>query len=92
MSQLFNMLSFSVLVTQSCPALCDPMDCSPPGFPIHRILQARKLEWPCPPPGDLPDPGIETGSPTLQVDSLLSEPAGKPHLAHEGTQEMFLNE
>ena len=32
----------------------------------------------CPPPGDLPDPGIEPKSPSLQVDSLLSEPPGKP--------------
>ena len=31
-----------------------------------------------PPPGDLPDPGIEPGSPALQADSLLSEPPGKP--------------
>ena len=30
---------------QSCPTLCDPMDCSLPGFPIHGILQARTLEW-----------------------------------------------
>ena len=29
-------------------------------------------------PGDLPDPGIESGSPVLQVDSLPSEPPGKP--------------
>ena len=34
-----------VLVTQSCPTLCDPTDCSPPGFSIHGILQARILEW-----------------------------------------------
>ena len=34
-----------VLVTQSCPMLCDPMDCSPPGSPVHEILQARILEW-----------------------------------------------
>ena len=34
-----------VLVAQSCPTLCDPMDCSPPGFPVHGILQARILEW-----------------------------------------------
>ena len=33
---------------------------------------------PCPPPGDLPDPGIEPGSPTLQVDSLPAELPGKP--------------
>ena len=32
-------------VTQSCPTLCDPMDCSPPGSSIHGILQARVLEW-----------------------------------------------
>ena len=30
---------------QSCPTLCDPMVCSPPGFSIHGILQARTLEW-----------------------------------------------
>ena len=30
---------------QLCPALCDPMDCSPPGSSVHRILQARILEW-----------------------------------------------
>ena len=30
---------------QSCPTVCDPIDCSPPGFPIPGILQARTLEW-----------------------------------------------
>ena len=30
---------------QSCPTLCDPMDCSPPGSSVHGILQARLLEW-----------------------------------------------
>ena len=30
---------------QSCPTLCDPMDCSPPGSPVPGILQARTLEW-----------------------------------------------
>ena len=30
---------------QSCPTLCDPMDCSPPGSTVHGILQARILEW-----------------------------------------------
>ena len=34
-----------VLVTQSCLTLYDPMDCSPPGFSILGILQARILEW-----------------------------------------------
>ena len=32
-------------VAQSCPTLCNPMDCSPPGSSIHGILQARGLEW-----------------------------------------------
>ena len=32
-------------VTQLCPTLSDPMDCSPPGSSIHRIFQARVLEW-----------------------------------------------
>ena len=34
-----------VLVTQLCPTLRDPMDCSPPGFSIQGILQARIREW-----------------------------------------------
>ena len=29
----------------SCPTLCDPMDCSPPGSSVHGIFQARILEW-----------------------------------------------
>ena len=34
-----------VLVAQSCPTLCDPMDCSSPGSSVHGILQARILVW-----------------------------------------------
>ena len=30
---------------QSCPTLCDPIDSSPPGYPVPGILQARTLEW-----------------------------------------------
>ena len=33
-----------VLVAQSCPTLCHPMDCSPPGSSVHGLLQARVLE------------------------------------------------
>ena len=43
---------------------------------------SRQGYWsglPCPPPGDLPNPGIEPRSPTLQADSLPSEPPGKIH-------------
>ena len=39
------MLDKCMLVAQSCPTLCNPMDCSPPGSSVHGILQARKLEW-----------------------------------------------
>ena len=36
---------WTVLVTQLCWTLCNPMDCSPPGFSVQGILQARILEW-----------------------------------------------
>ena len=32
-------------VAQSCPTLCDPIDCSLPGSSVHGIFQARVLEW-----------------------------------------------
>ena len=66
-----------VLVTQSCPTLCNPMSCSPLGASVHRF--SRQEYWsglPFPSPGDLPYPGIEPRSPTLQTDSLPSEPPG----------------
>ena len=40
-----NLWILCVLVAQSCPTLCNPMDCSPPGSSVHGILQARILEW-----------------------------------------------
>ena len=67
-------------VAQSCPTLCHPMDCSLPGSSVLGIFQATH-SWsvlPFPSPGDLPDPGIEPGSPILQADALPSEPPGKP--------------
>ena len=70
-----------MLLVQSCPTLCDPIDCSPPGFSVHGILQARILEWVAiSSPEDLPDPGIKPWSPALQADSLLFEIPGKPFL------------
>ena len=65
--------------SQSCLTLCDPMDCT-----VHGILQAGILEW-IPPPGDLPNPGIEPRSPALQVDSLPAEPQGKPKTTGAGS-------
>ena len=62
-------------VTQSCPILCNPMDCRLSGFSIHGIFQARVLEWIAISfSRDLPDPGIEPGSPALQADALPSDP------------------
>ena len=47
------------------------------------ILQARILEWlAMPPPGGLPNPGIEPSSPALQADSLLTEQQGSPYPQH----------
>ena len=43
MYKIFTIMQ--VLVTQSCPTLCDPMDCSPPGSSVHGTFQARILEW-----------------------------------------------
>ena len=54
---------------------------SPPGSSVHGVLQVRILEWVAIPfSGDLPNSGIELGSPALQVDIffLPSEPLGKP--------------
>ena len=50
-------------VTQSCPTLCDPMDCSLPGSSVHGIFQARVLEW-----------GAITFSPFLFGSRLISSP------------------
>ena len=68
------------LVTQSCPALCNLMDCRP-----TRLLCpwgfSRWEYWigsPCTPSGDLPNLGIKLRSPALWVDSLPSEPPRKP--------------
>ena len=65
-------------VAQLCQNLCDPRGCrgllGPWGF-------SRPEYWswlPCPPPGDLPNPGIEPSSLALQVNSLPSESPGKP--------------
>ena len=44
-SPTFHFQPDEVLVTQSCPTLCEPMDCSPPGSSVHEILQTRILEW-----------------------------------------------
>ena len=42
---MLNQLMGESEVAQSCPALCDHIDCSLPGFSIHGIFWARVLEW-----------------------------------------------
>ena len=42
---ILEMIKKESEVTQSCPTLCDPMDCSLPGSSVHGIFQARVLEW-----------------------------------------------
>ena len=74
-------MKVKMLVAQSCLTLCDPMDCSPPGAFVHGILQARILEWAAIPFSGIPfdlDPGIKPEFPSLEADSLPSEPPGKP--------------
>ena len=66
------------LRTKSYPSLCDPMFYSLQtplfmGFPRQEYCGG----WPFPSPGNLPNPGMETGSPALHVDSLTTEPPGK---------------
>ena len=67
-----------VLVAQSCPALCNPMDYSLPGSSVHGILQARILEWVAIPfsRGIFPAQGSNMGLPHLR-QTLYS-------LSHEG--------
>ena len=67
-------------VTQLCPTLCDPMDCSLSGSSVHGIFQTRVLEWiaiSCS-RGSLRPRNQKPRSPTLQADALPSEPPGKP--------------
>ena len=68
-----------VLVVQSCPTLCDPMDCSPPGSSVHGIFQARILERVASPfSKGSSHPRIEPSSPALAGGSLPSKPPGNP--------------
>ena len=70
---------------QSCLALCDSVDYSPLDFSVHRIFQARILEWvPWPPAGDLPDPETKTDSltsPALAGGFFTCRATGKPSVA-----------
>ena len=74
-----NIYIFDVCA-QSCPTLCDPMDCSSPGSSVHGISQARILEWVAIPfSRDLPDPRIKTEFLAAPVEGELPTiaPPGK---------------
>ena len=76
------------MCAQSCPTLCSPIGCSPPGFSVNGIFQVRILNGlPFPMPGYLPDPGIEPASPVspaLAGGFFTTEPHGKPHFWNLG--------
>ena len=77
------------LVTQSCQTLCDPMDCSLPGSSVHGdspgkntgVKKKKKKEYwsglPCPPPEDLPNPGLPNCRQSLY------------HLSHQGSSKYW---
>ena len=67
-----------VLVTQSCPTLCNPMDCSLPGTSIHGIFQARVLEGIATSFFRGPSRSRDRTQVSCIADSLLSEPMGWP--------------
>ena len=71
---------------QSCPTLCDPVDCSPPGSSGRGILQTRTLErGAVPSPGGSSHPEIKhapPAAPPLQADSSLLSHRGRPHVIY----------
>ena len=72
-------VKMKVLIPHSCLTLWDLTDCSSPGSSVHGILQARILESVAISfSEDLPDPGIEPGSPALAGRFFTTEPPGKP--------------
>ena len=82
-----------VYMCMCCVLSCSVMSNSlqPHGLQPARLLYPWEFSgqeyWrglPCPPPGDLPNPGIEPRFPLLQVDSLPSEPPGKPMVILRG--------
>ena len=67
------------ICAQSCLTLCNSMDCSLPGsLSMEFFKQEYWSTLAFPSPEDLPNPAVKPRSPTLQVDSLPSDPPGKP--------------
>ena len=63
-----------VLVTQSCPTLCDPTDCNLPGSSVHGVSQARILEWAAIP--------FSRGSSWHNGTEILNQPTHSPFFSH----------
>ena len=63
----FSRFQFVCLVTQLCPTLCDPMDCSPPGSAVHGDSLGKKtgVGFHSLLQGNLPNPGIKPRSPPV---------------------------
>ena len=81
--QLCVCVCVCVCVCSVMSSICDPVDCSPPGSSIHRILQARILEWVVlGKEMDLPNPGNELSSPALAGRLFATEPPGMPPWDH----------
>ena len=82
------------LVTKSRLTICDPVDYIAHQSPLSMEFSRQEYwsEFPFPSLGDLPQPGIEPGSPVLQTDSLPTESPGKPcgSYTHWITLEPFL--
>ena len=75
-----------VLAAQTCLTLCDPRDCSPPGFSVHGILWQEYCSGsPFRSPDGLPNPGIEPWSSASQADSLPFELKSKCTAFYECT-------
>ena len=78
---VFKTHSVSCLVTQLCPTLCNPMDCNPPEYSVHRILQARILEWVTMRSSRRSSWPRDPVAPALQADSLQLSHQRSPKLA-----------
>ena len=85
-----------VLSRFSRVGLCDTMDCSPPGFSVHGILQARIPEWlPCPPPGwgssQPRDRTCVSCTSYIAVGFFTTEPLGKPPGTDLGLKKILIH-
>ena len=81
-SEVCEFYSLKVLVTQSCPTLCDPMwtVSHQASLSTEFSRQAYWRELPFHTPGNLPNPRIKPRTPALRADSLPSKPPGSPTL------------